>query len=87
MNRSKFIEYAIEIQNYTDFLSRMTNEAGVEYFESEFAAPLDAMEKIVFDQFDNEFDDSVSEEFWHLALMEETNEDDWADFYDKLIKE
>lgn len=87
MTKYKFICYANEVQKYCSILCDVSNVTGIEYFESEFASPLDAMEKMIFDQFDKEFDDSVSEEFWHLALMEGTDMNDWSDFYDKLMKE
>lgn len=86
MTKSKFIEYAGEVQDYCLMLTKTSDVTGVEYFESEFASPLDVMEKMIFDQFDKKFDDSFSEEFWHLAIMEDTDRDDWADFYDKLMK-
>ena len=86
MTKSKCIEYAGEVQDYCLMLTKTRDVTGVEYFESEFASPLDIMEKMIFDQFDKKFDDSFSEEFWHLAIMEDTDRDDWADFYDKLMK-
>lgn len=86
MTKSKFIEYAGEVQDYCLMLTKTSDVTGVEYFESEFASPLDIMEKMIFDQFDKKFDDSFSEEFWHLAIMEDTDRDDWADFYDKFQK-
>ena len=67
MTKSKFIEYAGEVQDYCLMLTKTSDVTGVEYFESEFASPLDIMEKMIFDQFDKKFDDSFSEEFWHLA--------------------
>lgn len=52
MTKSKFIEYAGEVQDYCLMLTKTSDVTGVEYFESEFASPLDIMEKMIFDQFD-----------------------------------
>ena len=34
----------------------------------------------------SKFIEYAGEVFWHLAIMEDTDRDDWADFYDKLMK-
>lgn len=87
MTKADFLYYASEIQKYCSMLARASDVTGIEYFESEFASPLDIMETMIFNQFDKQFDDSMSERFWNIALTEEADMDDWAYFYDKLMEE